>query len=47
MRVIKDVIYGNREIIRSVVEEIVNYDKIIFVVMGIFYYVVFVGKFFF
>lgn len=43
-RAIKDAIHGNREIIRSVAEEIANYDKIIFVAMGTSYHAALVGK---
>ncbi len=44
-RAIRDAIHGNREIIRTVAEEIADYDRIIFVAMGTSYHAALAGKY--
>ncbi|ASJ01010.1 glutamine--fructose-6-phosphate transaminase (isomerizing) [Thermococcus gorgonarius] len=42
---IRDAIHGNREVIKSVAEEIAKYEKVIFVAMGTSYHAALAGKY--
>ncbi|WP_010478754.1 glutamine--fructose-6-phosphate transaminase (isomerizing) [Thermococcus zilligii] len=44
---VRDAIHGNREVIKSVAEEIAKYEKVIFVAMGTSYHAALVGKYLF